>query len=297
MSISFVEQVRRQHISAPIHKSFTLNKWEDGFLLFRSDAHCDALFQSGIVINKLLSSLRTEFNKILRWNDRATHIRYLIGTANRDDFILSQKIRNDIKPSKKNFLINEFQEYKVNLAFGESTPDEISQSIVESLSKAISELIKTEINSQVQVGDLDKLKSLSLEMGICGLYHWVESIWEDCLWNGYEFLKDNGNKYRILPTTKPDLDSAAILASTQYRRDTIILHKSSILSSLWHRKFTSSMKAKLMPIQLVSEIRKDGKKKRFILSSSNEHNLTNEIVENVSLSGFVAKDMVSLGLR
>lgn len=287
-SISFVEHVRRQLISSPVHKSFNLEKWESGYKLHKSDENCDALFNSGLFINKVLSALRSEFQKISRWNNRATHIRYLIGLANKDDLVLVQKVRSNFSHSDEDFLINSMQEFKVNLPYGAHTPDEISQSLVESLSTAISHLLKTEIVPAQQItDDLEKLNVLSADLGICGLYQWIESIWEDCLWNGYSFSEIDKNTCKILPTSTSDIRVAETRSITDYRRITLLLHQTSVLGGIWHR-LAKPHKSKLMPISLVSGITKEGKRKRFIFGPA-----TDDKFDDAALFGFVAKDMVS----
>jgi hypothetical protein len=287
--MSFVEQVRHQKVSSPVHKSFDLKKWENEYSSHKSGANCDALFKSGIIIYGILSTLRNEHSKIIQWNDRATHIRYLIGMANRDDRIISLRIHNDFQSSPDQLLFNELEEYKIKLAHGENKPDEISQFMAESLTKSISSLLTTTIPLSAETNKIVELKSIFLDNSICGLYHWIEKIWEDCLWNGYEFQKAESHNYLISQTSDDSILASIIQSATEYRRSIIILHKSSILGSFWNQDLAPSIKAGLIPIKVVSQIQKIGRKRHFKLSATGSAPNSDAL-----LAGFLAKDMVNL---
>jgi len=93
--MSFLEHVRSQNVSSPVHRSFDLNKWKNAYKDNRQNSDCDNIYLSGLIFDNILTSLRSKYEECIRWSDRSTHIRYLIGIANRDDLIIKKELENN----------------------------------------------------------------------------------------------------------------------------------------------------------------------------------------------------------
>jgi len=121
------------------------------------------------------------------------------------------------------------------------------------------------------------------------MYNWAESIWKDCLWNGYKFNKNEIELYEILPATVFDSLIASAKEVTKYRRNILQLQSLSVLFSAWNNRFTRLQKIELLPVNFVQSIKKEGKHKRFILSSPGD-----PLTEKEALDVFSAKDIVNI---
>jgi hypothetical protein len=226
---SFIELVRRGMIGAPVHKSYSPDNWNGFYHSHRKDRECERVHRAGLHIFDMLSQLRALYDGI-RWpDDLSVRVRSLIGLGNREARVLEDMTREHLRSGIKDGAVHELAQFKVEVSTGsEHGIEEISQMVVDALSKAVGERLREPVLEQKGV-HLDELTVYGLEVNICGVYRLVESLWQDCLWNGYGLVWGSNGEIVAAPIDEQSASDAAWRVISEYRREMLQLTRATFL--------------------------------------------------------------------
>lgn len=247
---SFIELVRRGMVSAPIYKSFSTENWRNFHQSHRKNRDCDKLFYAGIIIFNILFNLRCLYDEISAPLDLNTHIRSLVGVGNREARVLAEMMREQVENETSESALNDIAQFKVTVSGGSKHGvEEISQMTVDALTKAVGERLRetAPMNGNLRLGGLSVF---SLEVNICGSYRLVESLWQDCLWNGYALIHGSNGEVIAAPIGEQSTFDVAWRVISEYRREMLRLHKASFLYKEFN-KLNDSEKIVRVPYRLV----------------------------------------------
>lgn len=268
--ISFVECVRRRRVAVPIYKSFDRDEWKNSYEVHRKDDACDALFWAGLSIFNALASLRDRYDALLGQADVDFYVRSLVGLGNREERRLRARAIDNLSRHGIVPALNEMVELKLLLDSGsEHSAEELSSIVVESLTKAVGERLR-QPQFDLRAGHLSTFEACVLDVNICGTYRLLESLWHDCLWNGYGFtVTEGGPGFTAAPITEQSGLDAAWRTLSEYRRE--ILRGSRIATALMSlRRSDPDEKFRSVPCRLVISIERDAKGHVFGLAAANE---------------------------
>jgi hypothetical protein len=186
--------------------------------------------------------------------------------------------------------MNDFEDFKLKLSNGQmAKPDEVNSSAIDSLTTIIPDVRSNSNEVKFDnINGLQKLNFLSFQINLCNAYQWVESTWQDCLWNGYEYIKDGSSGYYIQPASDAAHAVAISTAVTKYRRNMFQTNLVGLLSEIWRNQLSSKTKAQLTSTEIVTTIIRSGKSKKILLSSGKK----NEVEDKAHFEAFVTKDLI-----
>ncbi|MFM0506643.1 hypothetical protein [Paraburkholderia sp. RL17-373-BIF-A] len=226
---SFVDLVQRGAVGAPVHKSYSPDDWKAFHQSHRRDSDCDRLFFAGINIFHILSQLRNLYDEIPWPKDLSLHIRSLVALGNREARVLGAMTRESLAIGTKDGGLNELAQFRVTVSGGsQHSIEEVSQMVVDSLSKAVSERLQEPMSTKGRL-DFDALGICGLEINICGTYRLVESLWQDCLWNGYGLVHGSNGETVAAPIGEQSASDVAWRVISEYRREMLQLSRATFL--------------------------------------------------------------------
>ncbi|WP_141715800.1 hypothetical protein [Burkholderia ubonensis] len=268
--ISFVDCVRRGKTSAPVHKSFARAGWEKAYEALRKDEACDALFWTGLSIFNALEALRKRYDTICGQPDIESYVRSLVGLGNLEQRSLHGRAVDYFESQGRDPTLNDVVELKLELDTGSHHGmEEISGVVVESLTKAIGERLR-EPRFDLRVSHLSTFQACALDTNICGVYRLLESLWQDCLWNGYAFtVADGVPGYTAAPTTEESGLDAVWRVLSEYRREMLRVSRASIASKEFSR-LGPEEKSKRVPYRLVVSVEPHAKGHNFSFAAATE---------------------------
>lgn len=287
--MSFFTDVQKGKISSPVHRSYSRSAWENSYAEMRKTLDCDRIFNAGKIIFRVLDSLRTANSSIPKWCETGKHIKYLIGLSNRDTVVMTQLMRDRLHDLETPFM-NDLEHFKVPLNTGQMVkPDEISSSSGDALTTVILDVLSNSSASVVHgLSDLEKLHLLAAQVNLCNTYQWLESIWRDCLWNGYEFADDGASGYYIEPHSETARSIAMATATSSYRRKMFQTNRLGLIGEIWNRQLSDVVKARLSTTEFVAAVSGSGKSRSIRLSSGKYE----ELEDKARFEAFATKDLV-----
>ena len=287
--MSFFYEIQKGKISAPVYKSYSSEMWESAYALRRQTSDCDRIYIAGRIIFRILDSLRKVNATIPKWCATDLHIKFLVGLSNRDQMLVSQLLRDSFTQNKAPFM-NDLEHFKVELPTGQrAKPDELGSSIVDSLSTVIPDVWSMKDKEFAEgLSDVEKIHCLGYEMNLCNTYQWVESLWRDCLWNGYEFIENGKAGYIIRAAPGTATITAMSTATTSYRRNMFQTNLAGLLAEWWQHKISVTIKHAITSVQFVNGITGKGKEKTVHLSSEK----TDDASDEAHFEAFLAKELV-----
>lgn len=268
MSI-FEKKIKDGEISQPIHKTFSLKKWNSEFAAISNKTGRDEmLYNAGIWIFQRLDRIRKEAMKIQFTTSKEKQIRIHIGYINRTYQVVRErtKVSNNIK--ENTIICEQLVQAKIsgNTTGIDLNPDALLTTCIDgSRFPLVAALVSGD--SSAKLLDLTADNILNNEQNIMMLgqyYSYLEDAWKEILWNNYIFEESN-NFIRIRPCG--DVYSQARSVS-DYRKQALMIQNISSTINHWKTKLTSYQKQQLSKSPVASIIG-CGKKRRIKVDMKN----------------------------
>jgi hypothetical protein len=241
---TFTEQVRESKISHPTKKSFTLSKWEKSFKESAASTEEDMqLFNAGIWIFKEFENIREKLKDApLNFLPKRFIIRLLCGDTNRSLNLVHR--RKVPKLTEDTFSVEQVLQAKIsgNIFGFDYRPDDLLTTEIDGARFPLIYVSNFKENhSKIKYSDLEILHKIWL-MKILGQYYDIlESIWEDCLWNG--LIIDQTGTVDII--FNKDRFFMAIKAVAQYREQHLGMEFVLFATSMWRSELDDGIKRHL----------------------------------------------------
>lgn len=287
---SFVEHIRRGGISAPIHKGFSREAWTHAHRTYRKDEPCDALYWTGLSIHNALAVLRRRYESIVGQADVDAYVRALVGLGNLEQRILRRRTSERLQSREHGATLNDVVELKLDLDSGSAhNVEEIASVIVESLTKAIGERLR-EPRFDLHSDPMSTFEACRLDLNLCGTYRLLESLWQDCLWNGYALTEaDDFPGVIASPVSTESRLDALWRVISEYRRETLRASRAAFASRQFARLDTGQI-AQRLPHRLVVAVERHAEGHAFDFAGATEKRAAQAAEQALFALGEIADD-------
>ncbi len=199
---TFAYKVRHGKVTGPRKSTFTLDKWETAYKDFSSGDAVDlALYNSGKYIYTKLKEIRKTLSQsTLPKLDKHTRIKALISAANHQYEAMEIQLKSQTpkllnNPEYRGKLpIHEIANVQIKMADGISNDaNSVLGGLLDGISLPIASAIRDKsILPECTFNDVNWQDVIN-ETNFGILYRQAESLWEDCVWNQYSIIVENGN--------------------------------------------------------------------------------------------------------
>jgi len=186
----FSDQLRSDKIITPLRRTFTERKWTAEYKKLGEDESDAAIFEAGILIYKKLEHVRQSLKLATRTDvNDTTKIRAYVAITNREYVVLHNKFMDQTSNAAsvdESLIMSDLINAKIQLPTKVAyLPDEILQSTVDGIEIAIRAIQRNNnLSGQAQFAKIKPIELLTdINLGV--IYSQAESLWHDCLWNGF----------------------------------------------------------------------------------------------------------------
>lgn len=220
--MNFVKAVQRDVVRSPLRREFSLQKWHAECERLKEDDIDTNLAIAGELVHTKASLIRQSLRFTSASNlDHTTRLRSLVALANHDAVVVMTRTREHLERTRTTEGTPATPDLRVSLQLpggGTYSADELLQSTVDAVEVTVRTILK-ELPpnwhaARFAAVDWDDV-AFDLNMGV--LYGHIESLWDDCLWNGFEVhRKDKSVLFR--PT---EMEWLKRLVVSQWRHDNL----------------------------------------------------------------------------
>ena len=198
---NFSYKVRHGEITGPRKSTFTLKEWDAAYKEFSSGDAVDlGLYNSGKYIYTKLQEIRkTLVQSTLPKLDKCTRIKALISAANHQYEAMEIQLKSQTPKIFKNLKygkalpIHEIANVQIKMADGISNnANSVLGGLLDGISLPIRSAIREKSTLPECTFDDVNWNDVINETNFGILYHQAESLWDDCVWNQYSIIEENG---------------------------------------------------------------------------------------------------------
>lgn len=263
----FQKDVQNEIVRGPLRRDFKKQQWRDHYRACGEDEVDKDLMEAGLLLldkaNHVRSSLQITFSAQLK---ATTKLRAFVAMANRNFLMIAKQAQAQYGAlaEQADSTLFDLLGKQFDMPSGmKNSPDELIQSIADGTQVPLKCLLERDpdLSGNAQFGQLDWSKVwFDFHLGV--LYSHVESIWEDCLWNGYVSKKDDHSI-----TFQPKDLSLQVAEVVTRIRSTKLTHE-FMLHAIQHFEDLSQRGQVLSPeVVWVKALRKTGKLQSIQLES------------------------------
>lgn len=262
--MKFVTLVRKEKLKGPLRREFDAKQWSAEFTSIGEDNHDQGLHEAGLLIHQKATDLRARVRFAYSTEHApTTKLRALVAMSNH--FALDTERRAHEKLAQIDGQYTQFDvlTLKLQLPVGaQFSPDEILQGIADGCQIPIREtLTKADLlESQPKFATVN-WDDVWGDVNLGVLYGHLESLWDDCLWNGYS-PRDQGAGSTIRFTVN-DPEWSRRFTASQLRRASLSMGFLMMAHNLNASGKLPDL-GRLAGVRRVKEIRKEGRKQVIV---------------------------------
>lgn len=261
--MNFVLAVQRDTLRGPLRRDFSFEKWRSEHERLKEDDADTNLAHAGELIHSKASAIRQSLRFTTSNDaDHTTKLRSLVAMANHDALVVMVRTREKLEQSRagKGTPIN--ADLRVSLQLpggGAHSPDEVLQSSVDGLELTVRTILHlTPIRWGAAKFSAVNWDNVALDLNLGIQYHYVENLWDECLWNGFQ-AHEVKNAVVFRPTV---IERQKCLIASQWRYDHLGLQSLLNLSNEL-RALPFEMLSETLGFRRVSRVEKRGRKQVF----------------------------------
>lgn len=251
MKKSFLNKIRKNEITHPLHRSFKIEKWIEDFqkhldeesilsmkrlTLFENEKDIEYesysvdkdlnIFVAGLIFSTFLEEIRGELDNL--YNNESPFstyeeiIKFYFSISNRNKKILLEEFKN-FGTNLSNITFNN------NFMKNELTAEDIAHGSIDSISNAIHYcILKINKNIKLKISDkpISKLFFAQKEASLSQMYHALENYWNLIILLDYKFFSkknEKGETYYIV--FQPESEYEKISFISNQRREKIVAQR------------------------------------------------------------------------
>lgn len=237
----FVNDVRSEKVSQPVHRSFSLEKWKSAFDSSEKKEDDVKLYDAGVFFYYMLKNIREKIGELYPKGSEITRedsITIFCATSNRERDVLLKASTEKISSMAVDNAVNMSNAHSVvldnNPAKNNLTINEISIGSIDGIQVALSHRVSSSLSSGEKISESDflqKLELLKAESTLSQLYNVMSDYWAAVLWGECEFLRSSSG---VVIRQKDTAESISKLVCS-IRKDK--LYSQLIMFGLQDRRF------------------------------------------------------------
>lgn len=270
----FKKRVQTDKITGPLRRTFSEKSWKEDFDKTGTDAEDQNLFEAGIAVHSKAQAIRAVLPMATNESVSATtKLRAIAAISNHNVAILHQKSQaayaaaeQEAKLEHKLLALQEVTAQKIRLPSGYlANPSDIFEASVDGIALPVKSVLlpnSPNLNGNPKFSKVD-WGQVMVEVNLGVLYDFVEDIWDDCLWNGYEIHRQ-GARWLFKPGNSAIPET---IVATRARANNL----SAQFMGMAQKHQEDLINQGMLPManfQDVRDVKRDGKKQLIALASA-----------------------------
>lgn len=265
----FIELIRSGKLKGPQQPKFDLEAWNREYAKLSAPTECDkSVHAAGIWVHEELTRIRDTTKNLGQYLTTPDPKRLFVGLAIREWLVLSRKVNEQLqRKGAEGIFLEELAHGVIKTVFGtEVTPEGVIETTVDAIRFPLSTFKTPAHGTSAEPGQvLEAALKLFL---IAQLYHILEQLWLEIIWNDYLF-EEAAEKILIKPSDSP---LHQIEAVSHFRRQLRQSEAVTLARTYWTHELPDPVRRRLLlERKLFTVIKKPSGKIRIKVSDASRH--------------------------